>query len=154
MRGKPVVVDASVVVKWLVPEDYSGEASRLRDDHLEGRVEAHAPDLLLLEAASALRKYAVRGLISEGDAIEALGLIGEAELRLHRVDRQLALEALKLSLELGVTVYDAVYIALALRLSAPMYTADEALLGNKRVASLGLVAHVKDYPGRGPAREP
>ncbi len=76
-------------------------------------------------------------------------MIGKAELRLHSLDRQLALEALKLSLEHGVTVYDAVYIALALRLNATMYTADEALLGNKRVAILGLVAHVKDYSGRG-----
>ena len=150
MRGKPVVVDASVVVKWLVSEDYSREASKLRDDHLEGRVEANAPDLLLLETASAFRKYAARGLISEGDALEALSLIGETELRLHSIDRQLALEALRLSLELGVTVYDAAYIALALKLKAPMYTADEALLANKQVTSLGLVTHVKDYPSHGP----
>ncbi|AEM38359.1 hypothetical protein Pyrfu_0488 [Pyrolobus fumarii 1A] len=42
MRAKPVVADASVIIKWVIPEAYSEHAVRLRDDHLEGRVVVHS----------------------------------------------------------------------------------------------------------------
>ena len=148
MRGRRVVADASVVVKWVIPERYSDEASRLRDDHLSGDIVVHAPDLILLEVASALRKYATRGLIGRDQAEEALLLISSAEISLERIDSELAHRALKLSLDLGVTIYDAAYIATALRLSAPLYTSDEKLLSNSKVRELGIVHHVRDYTAR------
>ena len=51
-----VVVDASVAVKWAIPEALSGRADALRAqaDHLV------APGLLLSEAANALRKKLIR----------------------------------------------------------------------------------------------
>ena len=145
MPGKRVVADASVVVKWVIPERYSDEASRLRDDHLSGNVVVHAPDLVLLEVASALRKYAAKGLISRDQAEEALLLVSSAEIRLEHIDSELARRALELSLDLGVTVYDAAYIATALRLTAPLYTSDEELLSNSKVRGLGIVRHIRDY---------
>ena len=145
MQSRHVVADASVVVKWVIPETYSDEASRLRDDHLSGEVAVHAPDLIFLEVASALRKYVTRGLISENQAKEALLLIGDAEIHLEHIDSELARSALELSLNLGVTVYDAAYIAIALRLSAPLYTSDEKLLLNSKVKGLGIVRHIRDY---------
>ena len=151
MPGERLVVDASIVVKWVIPEEYSEHAVLLRDDHLDGRVEAHAPDLLLLEAASALRKYVLRGLLEPGKALRALQLLSEAGIGLEPVDGELALEALRLSLQLGITPYDAAYIALARRLQAPLYTADDRLASNPAVASLGIVRHIREYgaaPGR------
>jgi predicted nucleic acid-binding protein len=127
-----VVADASVLVKWVIPEDYSDHAVMLRDDHLEGRVRVHAPDLALLEAASALRKHVLRGTIAGEQAMKALRLLGEAELVLEPTWPELALETLELSLELDVTPYDAAYLALAKRLDAPFYTADERLLSAPR----------------------
>ena len=103
MQGERLVVDASVVVKLVIPEEYTEHALLLRDDHLDGRVEAHAPDLLLLEAASALRMYALRGLIDAHKALRALQLLAEAGINLNPVDGELALEALRLSLQLGIS---------------------------------------------------
>ncbi len=145
MRPRLVVVDASVAVKWVIPEDYSGEALALLRDHLEGRVEAHAPALMLLEAASALRRYVVRGVLSPGQALEALQLIAESEPVLEEVDKTLSEEALRMSLDLGVTVYDAAYLALASRLGASFYTADEKLLSNPKVRELGIARHIAGY---------
>ncbi len=145
MAGERLVVDASVVVKWVIPEEYTEQAVLLRDDHLDGRVEAHAPDLLLLEAASALRKYVLRGILDARRALRALQLLAEAGVSLRPVDGELALEALRLSLQLGVTPYDAAYIALARRLRAPLYTADDRLVSNPAVASLGIVRHIREY---------
>ena len=145
MQGRRVVADASVVVKWVMPETYSDEASRLRDDHLSGDVVVHAPDLVLLEVASALRKYVTRGLISEDQAKEAFHLVSDTEIRLEQIDPELACSALKLSFDLGITIYDAVYIATALKLSAPLYTSDEKLLSNSKIKGLGIVHHIRYY---------
>jgi predicted nucleic acid-binding protein len=50
------VVDASVVLKWFLPEKDSGLADSLLEDFLNGDAELIAPDLILLEAANALWK--------------------------------------------------------------------------------------------------
>ncbi|MEM0011159.1 MAG: type II toxin-antitoxin system VapC family toxin, partial [Candidatus Bathyarchaeia archaeon] len=60
--GDKVVADASVIVKWIIPEDYTEDALRLRDDFLDGKIDIHAPSIILLEVANALRKYYLRGL--------------------------------------------------------------------------------------------
>jgi predicted nucleic acid-binding protein len=147
MKGSApkVVVDASVAVKWVIPEDYSEEALMLLRDHLEGRVEAYAPGMMLVEAASALRRYVLRGILGGDKALQALGLIRKAGVSLVG-DGDLAGEALRLSLELGVTVYDAAYLALAARLGAVFYTADEKLLSNPAVEATGLAKHIHSYP--------
>ena len=71
--------------------------------------------------------------------------MSEAEVNLMPADPSLAREALGLSLKLGITVYDAAYIALARALSAPLYTGDEKLLANSKIQALGFVRHVRDY---------
>lgn len=55
------VVDASVAVKWVIPEVLSDAADRVRD----GEDDILAPDLLLVEVANALwRKTTVKDLSS------------------------------------------------------------------------------------------
>ncbi len=149
MRGSSVVADASVIVKWVIDEKYSDEASRLRDDHLEGLVVVHAPDFVLLEVASALRKYVLKGVVGRDQAVKAFSLIADSDIRLVPINRELAREALTLSLELGVSVYDAAYLSLARRLNAPFYTSDERLLSVSGVRKLGVARHVTEYRARG-----
>jgi len=43
MRGREIVVDASVVVKWFVEEEGSEEALKLRDGYIDGEVEIAVP---------------------------------------------------------------------------------------------------------------
>ena len=142
-----VVVDASVIVKWFVSEEYTGEALLLRDDHALGCVDIVVPDYALLEVASALRKYVLRGLLSADDAVKAVELLAAFELGVERVTGALAAKALSYSLRTGVTVYDAYYIVLAREQGTAFYTADEKLLeslkGREPVAR-----HVKDYKPR------
>ncbi len=49
------VVDASVVVKWLVEEEGSERALRLRDRYIDGKIEIIAPELITFEVLNALR---------------------------------------------------------------------------------------------------
>lgn len=140
-----VVADASVIVKWIMPEDYTEDALRLRDDFLNGEVDIHAPSILLLEAASALRKYYLRGFIDRDMTEKALELIASSEIRLHEIDFDMALKSLKMSLDYNVTIYDAAYIMLASSLGAIMYTADDRLLTNQKMLELKIVKHIKEY---------
>jgi predicted nucleic acid-binding protein len=139
-----IVADASVIVKWFVPESYSEQAQALLEDHLAGRAEILAPSYAILEVANALRKYVLRGIMSIGDAREAISILSEIDLHLYDVDTGEAMEALEYASRTGVTVYDAYYIILARRNNAVFYTADEKLL--RRLAGVEpLARHVKDY---------
>jgi len=63
------VVDASVALKWFLPESGNSEAETLLTAFLIGTVSLYAPDLLLIEAASALwRRSVVLKELASSDA--------------------------------------------------------------------------------------
>jgi predicted nucleic acid-binding protein len=117
------VIDASVAIKWLVPEALSEEALRL----LDAGEELIAPEMLMIEAANVLwRKCLQRGLTG-AEADQALRLLGESGLDLRPV-RPLAARALELARTLGHPVYDCVYLSLAERERATLVSADDRFL--------------------------
>lgn len=117
------VIDASVAVKWFLPEENAAAAARLQQDCEELLV----PDLLYLEVASAVWKRVRRHQLTPSESAEILERLARVLLRVFP-SRPLVADALKLSLELGLTVYDAVYVALARSERAVLITADEKIL--------------------------
>ena len=119
-----VVVDASVAVKWVIPESLSAQADSLREraDRLL------APDLLLPEAASALWKKLTRREITAREVAQAIDLLLASGLDL-RPSRPLLGRALALARRLRHPVYDCIYLALAQVEGATLITADQRLLG-------------------------
>ncbi len=118
-----IVIDASVVAAAFFPEPSQAAAAALLAD---GR-ELVAPDLLLAEVANAIWKRHGR---REIDAAEAHDLLADV-LRLP-IDYTPAAELIESALELAValrrTVYDSLYLALAVREGAVMVTGDERLV--------------------------
>ena len=114
-----LVVDASVAVKWFVPEEGSQEAERLA-----AAQDLHAPSLLRIEVGNVFRTLAARGDLSENDAAEAMALLLAAPVSLHEPTDGLVTAALDLALLLAHPIYDCLYLALALDLGAPLVTAD------------------------------
>jgi predicted nucleic acid-binding protein len=103
-----LVVDASVAVKWLVPEPLTDAAERV----LASDEELVVPDLLPIEVANALWKKVRRRELGRDDAVGALELL--ATLRLDvRSTSPLMPRAVALAVDLGHPVYDCVYLALA-----------------------------------------
>lgn len=117
------VVDASIAVKWVVPEALSTKA----DELLAREGELLAPDLLLVEVANVLWKKTVRTELSARDADRAFTLLMQFGIDL-RPSAPLLGRAMQLARLLGHPVYDCVYLVLAEREDATLVTADARLL--------------------------
>ncbi len=116
-----IVLDASAVVDYVL---WIGAAERIAQ-RISGTGEAmHAPYLLDIEVAHALRRYALRGALSPARGAEAL--IDVADLRLRRYPHVPLLPRIW-ELRGNLSAFDAAYVALAEALDAPLVTSDAAL---------------------------
>lgn len=136
-----VVPDASVVVKWFVPERYHEQARDLRDDYLDGRHDLEAPALLPFEVTNALRYSRFR---DEERLTVAAESIAEYDLELRPFARSGAVA--ETAVELDISVYDASYLGLAVAIDGRAYTADETLLETVSDTDyVDRVTHIADY---------
>lgn len=126
-----LVVDASVVIKWFVPEVLAETAARL----LDGRCRLAAPDFLLVEAANVMWKKARLGEILPGDGEAALAELKDGPLEFVET-RPLLEPALRIARELDHPVYDCIYIAAAVSLGAVAITADRRFFDRTRGAAV------------------
>ena len=117
------VVDSSVVIKWFVPERGTEAALRLLQ-------ESHtfvAPDLLFAEVANILWKKTLRGELTEAESRQLIEDVEQVAVETIPC-RELATDARELALITSRSVYDAMYVALAVRLETRVMTADERLV--------------------------
>ena len=116
-----IVVDASVLATALADDDEDGDFARAR---LSQDPDLHAPHLLDAEVLSALRGQALAGLLGNRRAGQAL-----ADLVALPIARypHLPFASRVWELRESVTAYDALYVALAEALDAPLLTADARL---------------------------
>jgi predicted nucleic acid-binding protein len=111
-----VVIDASVLVDALLVAGPARE--RLANDNLQ------ATELIDAELLSVLRRLVLADKLQEGHALQALATAERLGLRRHP-SRCLWPRAWELRTNLSA--YDALYVALAERLNAPLLTADARL---------------------------
>jgi predicted nucleic acid-binding protein len=131
------VVDASLVIKWFVPEIHSEAARRW----LAASHDYVAPDLLFAEAGNAVWKKVQRKELVPEEGRQLV--VDLAHVAVEPVaTRGLIQDALALAVTAGITVYDALYLALAVRLETQLITGDDRLAG--RIAEYPLlVPHVR-----------
>jgi predicted nucleic acid-binding protein len=143
----PVCVDASLALKWILPEDLSGLADALLEAWRRDEVTLFAPSIFQAEVTSIIRERAFRGDISIAGADTLL----ESALRwpitvpasfprlqrialgyAHRFNRPKA--------------YDAQYLALAEVLGCELWTGDRRLV-NSLQGALPWVKWVGEFQG-------
>ena len=114
------VVDASVAVKWYLPEIHDAQAKRL----LTGDKKLLVPDLIFSEVGNILWKRVRAEQILETEALAILQSMGALPLSVS-ASWPLALVALAIACKTQRSVYDSLYLALAVQENAVMVTADE-----------------------------
>lgn len=145
-----LVVDANVVIKWHVTEDHSDAARRLLQDDAPV---LHVPDLVFPEVGNILWKKIRRGELSEEKAREIAPLVAVAPLVVHP-SAPLMEAALAIAISTGRTVYDSLYVALAVQLDCRLVTADEKLYNALKDGPLGSrILWVEDDLGIPPMAE-
>jgi predicted nucleic acid-binding protein len=132
------LVDASVAVKWYLPEPGERAAMRVLAEGIAGSRELLAPDWIVAEVANALRKKVKR---EECGELEAQVILEAFETDTPELIESVPLvpRALELALRLDESVYDCLYVAAAIESEAALVTADARLAR----AARGVVAEVE-----------
>lgn len=117
-----VVVDASVAVKWFLPEELATEARQL----LAPEFRLLAPGLLWAELGNVLWKKHRRQELDRRTARGLLRDFSRLPVEFHATERWVA-DALDLAMGHGITVYDGLYLALAAGTDCRLVTADRRL---------------------------
>jgi predicted nucleic acid-binding protein len=118
----PVVVDASIAFCWFANEPDRWGAERL----LEAEAALLAPDLMAVEATNAWWKKLRRREMELADVEQAVTNL--LALGIDWTPSEVLLRpAARLAAEIGHSVYDCLYLALAASHSAPLATADDRL---------------------------
>ncbi len=116
------VVDTSVAFKWLREEGENGvdEARALLHAHQSRELLLVAPATLPVEIANALR-YST---LTPHDVLDAIEAFDQLHVDLVPVDPTRLAGATSLAYTHGISVYDALFLALAEELDCPLVTAD------------------------------
>ncbi len=129
------VLDASVALKWVLPEIDTAKAVRLRNEFRQGIRELIAPDVFVVEVAHALTKSERRGVIPFGVAerrmLSVINCLPDLSPSLPLVRR-----AIQIASKARIAVYDCLYVALAEREGCELITADRKVANALR----------KDFP--------
>lgn len=117
-----IVVDASAMLEVLLR---TTNAPKVEGRIFGPRETLHAPHLLDVEVAQVIRRYAVKGQIDGKRGRAALDDLADFQLR--RYPHEWLLPRVW-QLRNNLTAYDAVYVALAEALDAPLITRDQRLV--------------------------
>jgi predicted nucleic acid-binding protein len=135
-----VVVDASVVVKWLFAdpqrEEFTQRATALMGGVVQGRVLAVQPVHWLTEVASVLARA------TPGQAEKDVGLLCALSLPVSD-GPEILQRACRLAIELEHHLFDTLYHAVALETDSVLVTADAQYLN--KAGKLGQILHLADW---------
>ena len=138
---KRCVLDTSVGVKWFsqAGEEDLAQALKLRQEFIEGQARLLVPELFFVELANALR---YNPHFSVGDVQAALSSVWSMELERVDLSSQALKEVVHVAYQYDVTLYDAIFLALAKAADAELVTADYSLC--RKIRGLPYVLPLKN----------
>lgn len=116
-----MVIDASIGVKWVVPEEDSGKAIQLLNES-----NLVVPTLFHAEVGNALWKKVQRKEITLYPVMPFFAELPELVQTVSEV--QVASRAAEIAVELGHPIYDCIYLAMAEAMEDELVTADQRFL--------------------------
>ncbi|MGH8800671.1 MAG: type II toxin-antitoxin system VapC family toxin [Casimicrobiaceae bacterium] len=124
------VLDASVILAWLLPDERSDVAHSLIRGALDEGL--RAPSMVLVEVGNALVQAHRRGRIRQSVRDELLAASTSLPIALEPIEAEAMLRAVELATRHALTLYDASYLELALTRRCPLATLDRALAAAAR----------------------
>ena len=141
---KRIVVDASVVLKWYLPdEEYGNIAIEILDKYVSYEVELLAPSLLEYEVLNGLLIARKRGRIPDEMMFTAIEGLLSLEIE-HKDISFFYPEVIRFSESFDLSAYGASYLAMANNESTHLVTADKNLY-NKVNTDLKWVRWLGDF---------
>ena len=132
------VLDCSVTMSWVFPDEASEATDRLRETMIEGR--AFVPALWPVEVGNVLLTATRRGRISAGEWPRIRTNLEALPVEIDPVSTSRAWgAALELAREHRLSGYDATYLELAVRMQLPLATLDRALAASARAEGLDVL---------------
>ena len=122
-----LVIDASVLIKFYVPEILSDRAERLLAKVGNKDIDLLAPDLIYPEAGNILWKKQRQKELTHSEAEEITDAILSLPLMID-VSKSLLPLAVDIAIACGITVYDASYLSLAKVYETTLITANRKLV--------------------------
>ena len=122
------VVDPSVALAWLLPDETNARANAFRAA-IENGADAWVPAHWWVEMGNGLLMAERRGRIAPEQVAQALSLVNALPLKQdEETAKQIAVRTFTLARKYSLTIYDAAYLELAQRRGAILATFDEQLL--------------------------
>ena len=135
------VVDASVLVKWFLHQKEADHdrALALRNLHISGRSTIFTPQLALLEVLNAIR-FSPKAKEEDGET--ALETLHDLHLETRPPEFDTLRKANAIAWAYKITIYDALYVALAEQVGYPLITADEVII--KKLTGHSIVVPLRE----------
>jgi predicted nucleic acid-binding protein len=122
-----LVIDASVAAKWsFKDETLIREAMALLDRYGRRELQLLVPDLFWAESGNILWKAVRRGRCTRDNAESHMAALKDLNLATIPSEGLIA-QAFNIATDFNRTVYDSIYVALAVESRAELVTADEKL---------------------------
>lgn len=129
------ILDCSVTMTWLFPDEATEATDRLRDSLVEDR--AFVPSLWPAEVANVLLAATRRGRVGVDEWSEIRAYLDALPIEIDPVSASRVWGAvLELANRHGLSVYDAMYLELAVRMRLPLATLDRALAAAGQAAGV------------------
>jgi predicted nucleic acid-binding protein len=121
------VLDGSLTMAWCFEDEASPESDEIQD-WLTAGARAYVPTLWHLEIANVLWVCERRRRIREADSVRFLAVLQALNITTdHETEKHAGQATLGLARQHDLSVYDAAYLELAMRLGLPLASKDEAL---------------------------
>ena len=140
MPANLIVLDASVVIKWFHEEKDTDRAIILQEQIAQGEVRTLVPPLLFYEVANVLTMKSGSEI---EEVINAHQILENLPFQVVEVIHTVLEEAVRIAHQNHISVYDAIYVALAILSDATLVTADEKLA---KVIGSQAVQFLSDFP--------
>ena len=131
----PFVLDCSVTISWLFPDEATDRTDKLRDS-LENDL-AIVPVIWPVEVANVILVATRRKRIAKSDWDRIQKILETLPIEIdHESVNPVWAKILPLAYTHGLSVYDAMYLELALRMNLPLATLDKDLTRACRAAGV------------------